>query len=330
MLISNPAPSDSVLTKKIPKKPILNREILEEIFVKIMTGNSYMCSWSDSRKEKNIEIFMASGRQPFNIALNYFTRVNRVEIGSNIIFLHMNDEDICCFTFGFFAFLKPVLYAIGPSIKHFFSFEDPVGAYVDMIFDALIHEGIEHVCVRKNIPEKSLSKLCQITSIISGPFTYSHLPLIRSKSPAFGFDTDFKELIKEKPENFSMPWVKDLLISSNYELSDFTAESVEYFVKCISEIFPNIEELYIEFKPSNPTWKSAYGIMKILEPHLFKSIPLSVKGGIEMVLYLEEMESLNEIDKLTEGDNEYVFGRFIASKTFEIHEGFTADLFMRY
>uniref|UniRef100_A0AC35GBL3 Uncharacterized protein n=1 Tax=Panagrolaimus sp. PS1159 TaxID=55785 RepID=A0AC35GBL3_9BILA len=120
-----------------------------------------------------------------------------------------------------------------------------------------------------------------------------HLPLICSKSPAFGFYADYKELIKEKPENFLMPWIKDLFIFPDVELFAFTAESVEHFVKCILEIFPNIEKLYIQFEPF--TFKSAYGIMKVLEPNLFQSIPIYVKGYIEMDLCLEEMESLDEV-----------------------------------
>uniref|UniRef100_A0A914QF52 DUF38 domain-containing protein n=1 Tax=Panagrolaimus davidi TaxID=227884 RepID=A0A914QF52_9BILA len=200
-----------------------------------------------------------------------------------------------------------------------------------MIFDALIHEGIEHVRVPKKIPKKSLTKLCKITSIkdLSGPFTYSHLPLICSKSSAFGFYTDFKELIKEKPEYFSMPWVKKLHICSNVEVPDFTAESIEHFVKCILEIFPNIEVLYIQIKPLNPTWKFAYGITKILEPHLFKNIPLSVKGRIEMEVCLKEMVSVDEFYKLTLEDNECAFGFSKACKNFEIHEDFTAYLVIR-
>uniref|UniRef100_A0A914PPM5 Uncharacterized protein n=1 Tax=Panagrolaimus davidi TaxID=227884 RepID=A0A914PPM5_9BILA len=190
---------------------------------------------------------------------------------------------------------------MGPSIKKLEGpmFGDAVGVDIDMIFDALIHEGIEHVDVHKEMLKKSLTKLCQITSIkdLSGPFTYSQLPLICSKSPVFGFYTDFAELLKEKPENFTMSWVKDLRIYPNVKLSDFTAESVEYFVKCVSEIFPNIEDLYIEFKPSYNTWKSGYGIMKFY--------------------------------KLTEGDNEYVVNIFKARKEFKIHKHFTAHLFIR-
>uniref|UniRef100_A0A914QZ41 Uncharacterized protein n=1 Tax=Panagrolaimus davidi TaxID=227884 RepID=A0A914QZ41_9BILA len=159
----------------------------------------------------------------------------------------MNDENICNFTFDSFVFLKPVLYAIGPSIKKFEGpiYGDPVGVDIDMIFDALIHEGIEYVDVHKKISVKSLTKLCQITSIkdLSYPFTFAQLPLIRSKSPLLSFDFDFAGLIKEKPENFSMPWVKHLIICPNVQLSDFTAESVEHFAKCISEIFLNIEKL---------------------------------------------------------------------------------------
>uniref|UniRef100_A0A914QH11 Uncharacterized protein n=1 Tax=Panagrolaimus davidi TaxID=227884 RepID=A0A914QH11_9BILA len=175
MLISNPTPFVSVLTKKVPKKPILNREILEDIFNEIMTSNTLMYFWFDSRKGKNIEKFMASGRQPFNIALNYFSKINTVDIWRNETRLYMNDEKICQFIYGFFVFLKPVLYAIRPSIKKFVCNDNVVFIDIDMIFDALIHEGIDHVCMRKKIPEKILTKLCQITSIkdLSGPFTYS-------------------------------------------------------------------------------------------------------------------------------------------------------------
>uniref|UniRef100_A0A914QJM7 Uncharacterized protein n=1 Tax=Panagrolaimus davidi TaxID=227884 RepID=A0A914QJM7_9BILA len=169
MLISNPTPSDS-----IPKKPILDREILEDIFNEIMTSNTLMYFCFDSRKAKNIEKFMASGRQPFNIALNYFTRINSVDIWRNEIGLYTNNEHICQFIYGFFVFLKPVLYAIG-SIKKFVCNDDVVYIDINMILDAFIHEGIEHVRVSKKIPEKILTKLCQITTIkdLSGPFTYS-------------------------------------------------------------------------------------------------------------------------------------------------------------
>uniref|UniRef100_A0A914Q303 DUF38 domain-containing protein n=1 Tax=Panagrolaimus davidi TaxID=227884 RepID=A0A914Q303_9BILA len=211
---------------------------------------------------------------------------------------------------------------MGPSIKEF-AFDDPVGVDIDMISDALIHEGIEHVRFHKKVPEKSLTKLCQITSIkdLSYSFTFAQLPLIRSKSPRFSFDFDFADFIKEKPENFTMPWVKDLRICSDVELSDFTAESVENFVKCISEIFLNIEKLYIHFVPSNRTWKSGYGILKVLEPHLFQSIPLSVKGEVKMELCLEKME-LDEFYKLTEDDNEYVVALLWHEKNLK----FTANL----
>uniref|UniRef100_A0A914P927 CRAL-TRIO domain-containing protein n=1 Tax=Panagrolaimus davidi TaxID=227884 RepID=A0A914P927_9BILA len=260
--------------KNIPKKPILNREILEDVFIEIMKRNNF--SWFNSRDEKNIESFMASGRQPFNIALNYVTRINSVEIWTPKILLFVNNEKICSFTFEFFVFLKPVLYAIGPSIKKFV-FVDRMGVDVDvdMIFGALIHEGIEY----------------------------------------------------KNQKTFLLPWVKDLFICPNVELSDFTAESVEHFVKCILEIFPNIEELHIQFNPS--TFKTAYGIMKILKPHLFKSIPLSIKGNIEMEVCLEEMESLDEFDELTGPDNEYVIDIFMARKEFKIHEDFVAYLFAR-
>uniref|UniRef100_A0A914R477 Uncharacterized protein n=1 Tax=Panagrolaimus davidi TaxID=227884 RepID=A0A914R477_9BILA len=69
--------------------------------------------------------------------------------------------------------------------------------------------------------------------------------------------------------------------------------------------------------------------MKFLEPHLFKSIPLSVKGKIEMGLALEKMESLDGFYKLTEGYNEYAIGKFMAGKKFKIHEDFNADLLIR-
>uniref|UniRef100_A0A914PHQ1 Uncharacterized protein n=1 Tax=Panagrolaimus davidi TaxID=227884 RepID=A0A914PHQ1_9BILA len=63
---------------------------------------------------------------------------------------------------------------MGPSIKKFV-FCDALGADVDMIFDAFIHEGIENVRIPKKIPEKNLKKLCQTTTIkhLYGPFTYS-------------------------------------------------------------------------------------------------------------------------------------------------------------
>uniref|UniRef100_A0A914RAE6 Uncharacterized protein n=1 Tax=Panagrolaimus davidi TaxID=227884 RepID=A0A914RAE6_9BILA len=66
--------------------------------------------------------------------------------------------------------------------------------------------------------------------------------------------------------------------------------------------------------------------MKVLEPHLFKSIPLSVKGKIEMELLSNKKASLDKFYKLTEGDNEYVVDNWMAYKEFKIHDGFRADL----
>uniref|UniRef100_A0A914Q743 Uncharacterized protein n=1 Tax=Panagrolaimus davidi TaxID=227884 RepID=A0A914Q743_9BILA len=239
----------------------------------------------------------------------------------------MNNGNICAFEF--FVFLKAVLYAIGPSIKKFV-FGGPVGVDVDMIFDALIHEGIEYVRVEKKIPEKSLTKLCKINSIkdLSGFFTYSHLPLICSKSPAFGFYTDFKELIKQKPEKFSMPWVKDLFISSNYEISDFTKNSTQLFSKQISEIFPNLETINIYFHCINPTWKSVYEIMKVIEPNWFKNLSENVKGRIEIYESLEKVES-EEWHKMIEGDQEFVVDSFMAGRDFLIHQNLELDFTLR-
>uniref|UniRef100_A0A914QNW8 Uncharacterized protein n=1 Tax=Panagrolaimus davidi TaxID=227884 RepID=A0A914QNW8_9BILA len=321
------------------KKPALNPEILYEIFETITRGcDQFLSTEEKEQRKKNIEIFMASGRQPLNVGLNFFTRINSVRVlCDNIEMCIDDDSDDEVVTIGEISynslFLKPILNVIGPSIRGFCLSNLPEGTDIDDIFEVLVNEGIENVNISSSeiITEKCFSKLCNLTSIkvLSYPFTYSQLPLIRSKSREFRFGFDFAELIKEKPENFSMPWVKDLHICADVELSDFTAKSVEYFVKCISEIFPNIEDLCIQFEPSNPTWKSAYGIMKVLEPHLFKSIPLSVKGNIEMELGVEEVESLDAFYKLTEGDNEYVADIYLALKKFEIHEDFTAYLMVR-
>uniref|UniRef100_A0A914R764 Uncharacterized protein n=1 Tax=Panagrolaimus davidi TaxID=227884 RepID=A0A914R764_9BILA len=321
MRISNSTPSYS-----IPKKPILNREILEDIFIEIMNRKISLSSELKS-KEQNIERFMASGRQPFNIALNYFTRINRVDIWTNIILLWMNNEYICDFTFELFVFLKPVLYAI-ESIKKFV-FCDAVGVDVDMIFDALIHEGIEYVRVEKKRPEKSLTKLCKINSIkdLSGFFTYSHLPLICSKSPAFGFYTDFKELIKQKPEKFSMPWVKDLLISSNYEIPGFTKNSTQLFSKRISQIFPNLETINIYFHCINPTWESVYEKMKIIKPNWFKNLSENVKGKIRIYERFDEVER-EEWHRPIERFHK--FDSYIAGRAFFIHQNLELDFSLQF
>uniref|UniRef100_A0A914PFN3 DUF38 domain-containing protein n=1 Tax=Panagrolaimus davidi TaxID=227884 RepID=A0A914PFN3_9BILA len=199
-----------------------------------------------------------------------------------------------------------------------------------MVFDALIHEGIEYVRVQKKIPEKCLTKLCQITTIkdLSYPFTYSHLPLICSKSPAFEFYTDFKELLEQKPENFSMPWVKDLFISLNYEIPDFTENSTQLFSKQISEIFPNLETINIYFHCINPTWKSVYEIMKVIEPNWFKNLSENVKGKIEIYESIKQVES-EESFKLIEGDQEFVVGIFLARRNFSIHQNLELDFTLR-
>uniref|UniRef100_A0AC35FUY4 Uncharacterized protein n=1 Tax=Panagrolaimus sp. PS1159 TaxID=55785 RepID=A0AC35FUY4_9BILA len=305
---------DQDINKKVLKKPTLNPEIIYEIFETITRGCGRFLSIEDEeQRKKNIEIFMASGRQPLNVALNFFTRIDSVDIRTNEIRLYNKKVKIGEISYNS-LFLKPILNIIGPSINDFSLSHLPEGVNIDDIFEVLVNEDIEYVSSRKILTEKCFSKLCNLTSIqhLSYPFTYSQLSLIRSKCPTF-----------------SMPWIKNLHICSDVELSDFTAESVEYFVKCISEIFPNIEELYIQFEPLNPTWKSGYGIKKVLEPNLFESFPLSVKGNIEMELGVEEMESLDDFYKLTEGDNEYVNDIYMALKKFKIHEDFTAYLFIR-
>uniref|UniRef100_A0A914QCI2 Uncharacterized protein n=1 Tax=Panagrolaimus davidi TaxID=227884 RepID=A0A914QCI2_9BILA len=77
--------------------PVLNREILEDIFVELLEG----CNTSPN----NLQKFMVSGRQPFNIALKYLERViYGVEFFENDIRITTVDEErvdklyrICCY-----------------------------------------------------------------------------------------------------------------------------------------------------------------------------------------------------------------------------------------
>uniref|UniRef100_A0A914PBS5 CRAL-TRIO domain-containing protein n=1 Tax=Panagrolaimus davidi TaxID=227884 RepID=A0A914PBS5_9BILA len=142
-------------------------------------------------------------------------------------------------------------------------------------------------------------------------------------------DMIFDALIhEEKPENFSMPWVKDLIISSNYEIPDFTKNSTQLFSKRISQIFPNLETIKIYFHCINPIWKSVYEIMKVIEPNWFKNLSENVKGRIEIYESLEKVES-EEWHKIIEGDQEFVVDSFMAGRDFLIHQNLELDFTLR-
>ena len=63
------------------KKLILNKEILEEIFAKILCNRRFYNYFYDNVNiDKSIEKFMLSGRQQLHIALNYFRQIDQVKV----------------------------------------------------------------------------------------------------------------------------------------------------------------------------------------------------------------------------------------------------------
>uniref|UniRef100_A0A914PMH8 Uncharacterized protein n=1 Tax=Panagrolaimus davidi TaxID=227884 RepID=A0A914PMH8_9BILA len=108
---------------------VLNREILEDIFVELLEDCNTL--------PNNLQKFMVSGRQPFNIALKYLERVIygveffendiRITTASSKAFdlyfiyrlLKVDEERVNkIYRIRYdFCFIKPFLYAIGDGVK---------------------------------------------------------------------------------------------------------------------------------------------------------------------------------------------------------------------
>uniref|UniRef100_A0AC34G578 Uncharacterized protein n=1 Tax=Panagrolaimus sp. ES5 TaxID=591445 RepID=A0AC34G578_9BILA len=72
--------SSAAIIQKVQKKLILHREILEDVFLEIIQTGPYGHYSHFSKSSANIEKFMLSGVLPFEVALAFFRKTQKVEL----------------------------------------------------------------------------------------------------------------------------------------------------------------------------------------------------------------------------------------------------------
>uniref|UniRef100_A0A914Q1B7 LRR containing protein n=1 Tax=Panagrolaimus davidi TaxID=227884 RepID=A0A914Q1B7_9BILA len=261
---------------------VLNREILEDIFVELLEG----CNTSPN----NLQKFMVSGRQSFIIALKYLERViYGAEFFENDIRIttakRVNKIYRICYDF---CFIKSFLYAIGDGVKkliitRYFP-EEPMAS---IVMERLIGTRLKEVHYSNDISPTFYQRLNHFDK--SAKFSFcsindlkviSTLPLSCKSLEIFAcnFERLFHGNVNVKP--FSQ--IEEFCIRGDFDIGKFAENDIKQMSNFISTKFPNLKHVKIEFENvySRHVSNSKYKTIAF-QPTLFSGIPTNVHGSIK-------------------------------------------------
>uniref|UniRef100_A0A914PWM3 FTH domain-containing protein n=1 Tax=Panagrolaimus davidi TaxID=227884 RepID=A0A914PWM3_9BILA len=264
--------------------PVLNGEILEDILVELLEG----CNTSPN----NLQKFMVSGRQPFNIALKYFERViYGVEFFENDIRITTAKRINKIYRIRYdFYFIKPFLCAIGDGVKkliitRYFP-EEPMAS---IVMERLTGTRLKEVHYSNDISPKFYQRLNHFDK--SAKFSFcsindlkiiSAIPLSCKSLEIFAcnFERLFHGNVNIKP--FSL--IEEFCIRGDFDIGKFDENDIKQMSNFISTKFPNLKHVKIEFEnvyyceDSNSKYKTI-----AFQPTLFSGIPTNVHGSIKFL-----------------------------------------------
>uniref|UniRef100_A0AC35F2H3 LRR containing protein n=1 Tax=Panagrolaimus sp. PS1159 TaxID=55785 RepID=A0AC35F2H3_9BILA len=268
-------------------------EILTDIFLSLSHKNG---------GSKNIEKFMLSGRQQFEIFLNYFRQTNSVCVKPNCFELYVKEKYwTFSYNFKFASFISNIAANSIRIMKIEFNQES-------IVLDNLLINGLTEVYLNGDISEKYLDQLHSITTLNLVGFQrckirFKDLVLIRSVGTKLSLIIDFQEIIKENSQNTSFPTVQDLSLKGRFLSSDITSESLKIFHNNVFKIFPNLQNISVYYTTVNASWLDIFKLMNIIEPNIFDNIVTNAVGEIRFD-YSEWNILLSEVnDKINENIN---------------------------
>uniref|UniRef100_A0A914QBM7 Uncharacterized protein n=1 Tax=Panagrolaimus davidi TaxID=227884 RepID=A0A914QBM7_9BILA len=166
--------------------PTLNPEIFKEILQSILDKyQTYTVK---------IEIFMLSGKEPFEAVLNYFSRTDCVTVYRNSIEFEVKEK---CIRLDYdHALLKSIFKAVGNSAKKLEVRDPPTEEKEREFLKNLIVEGLQKVVLSCDLPDVLFDRLKNLSSIkeVSLEYysditnTFNFLPQCESLEIEFDFE----------------------------------------------------------------------------------------------------------------------------------------------
>uniref|UniRef100_A0A914YSR7 DUF38 domain-containing protein n=1 Tax=Panagrolaimus superbus TaxID=310955 RepID=A0A914YSR7_9BILA len=312
--------------------PKIIEEVLREVFLELL-GN-------DLENAKHIEKFMLSGKEAFEVAINFFSTAKRVTIIKNdfLILFPSGHHHVMLYDC---VVLKPILNAIAESLELLEFRKRPIGSGENVVYDTLIREGLKNIYfyAGHEVPANYMEKIRNLKSLenvaFEGDLSISDLSFMRpSPNSKIAVCANFADIISQNFDNVCYPGVESLEIKGNFHCSIETVEFIPDFITKIFKIFPNLENfnvlyanllepptgvrLYFSYKPQD-SWQNILATMKRINLEMFANLPKNVKGSFHFQCIGNNNESVNIADKIVDKE-EYRFAPNFIEKHFFINE----------
>uniref|UniRef100_A0A914QGK2 DUF38 domain-containing protein n=1 Tax=Panagrolaimus davidi TaxID=227884 RepID=A0A914QGK2_9BILA len=298
--------------------PSLNYDILEEIFLESIKVDT----------TQNLEKFMLSGKNPFNIVLRFFSKTQHIDLEPDYFGLWVKEENYQILHN--FAFLKPLLEVIPQTIVQLNIGENADICRGTKFFESFIRKDMKALVLDEKLPQDYDEIIHAKTSVEEVIFQYDakyeDLLIVPFSCKKFTVYMNFEEMTKKRTKSIVLPSVETLIIINEFIFDELPSEKMELFVKFILETFPNLKSFNTHFSCSEICIFETIFKMEIgLDTSMYALIPKHVKGIIRFCVRFPKFQQMFvQNGQIDETENAYL------GPCFPLHNGLNLQYFFKF